>query len=122
MMAYFGLTQNSEQSLSTRLRYLSQVPIYGTNSSSRTYSGVSIPRQRISFESLRLLRPGDWIYHVNHSYGDIEHSGMFVDWLDRKRHIALMLSYGGEGRRKPGRYRPYDITHTYRIIRPTGAK
>ena len=79
-------------------------------------------RKKGPYAPLGLLRPGDWIYHVNHSYGDIEHSGMFVDWLDRKRHIALMLSYGGEGRRKPGRYRPYDITHTYRIIRPTGGK
>jgi hypothetical protein len=79
-------------------------------------------RKKGPYASLDLLRPGDWIYHVNHSYGEIEHSGMFVDWLDRKRRIALMLSYGGEGRRKPGRYLPYDISHTYRIIRPTGAK
>jgi hypothetical protein len=74
------------------------------------------------YAAMRLLRPGDWVYHVNHSYGDIEHSGIFVEWLDRKRCIALMLSYGGEGRRRPGRYRPYDITHTYRIIRPLGEK
>jgi hypothetical protein len=73
------------------------------------------------YARLSRLRPGDWIYHVNHAYGDIEHSGMFVDWIDPKRRIALMLSYGGEGRRRPGRYRPYDITHTYRIIRPKGA-
>jgi hypothetical protein len=92
----------------------------GYRKSGRTILFAS--RKKGPYASLGLLRPGDWIYHVNHSYGDIEHSGMFVDWLDRKRHIALMLSYGGEGRRKPGRYRPYDITHTYRIIRPTGAK
>ena len=72
------------------------------------------------YADLSLLRPGDWIYHVNHSYHNIEHSGMFIGWIDRSRNRALMLSYGGEGRRKPGRYRPYDITHTYRIIRPGG--
>jgi hypothetical protein len=70
------------------------------------------------YAPLSLLKPGDWIYHVNHSYGDIEHSGMFVGWADRKRNRALMLSYGGERRRQPGRYRLYDVTHTYTIIRP----
>ena len=29
--------------------------------------------------------PGDWLYYVNHSYGDIEHSGVFVDWTDYAR-------------------------------------
>ncbi len=70
------------------------------------------------YARLSHLRPGDWIYHINHSYGGIEHSGMFIRWYDRGRNRALMLSYGGEGRRQPGRYRVYDITHTYRIIRP----
>ncbi|WP_457608241.1 hypothetical protein [Nitratifractor sp.] len=92
------------------------------------YSRAGFPRSRRRvlfagalrgpYADLSLLRPGDWIYHINHSYHGIEHSGMFVAWLDRKHHKALMLSYGGEGRRRPGRYRPYDITHTYRIIRP----
>ena len=79
---------------------------------------VFASRKRGPYAKLSTLRPGDWIFHVNHSYGGIEHSGMFVDWLDRKQGRALMLSYGGEGRRRPGRYRPYDIHHTYTIIRP----
>ncbi len=74
------------------------------------------------YADLNLLQPGDWIFHVNHSYGGIEHSGMFIAWLDRRRQRALMLSYGGENRRQPGRYRPYDITHTYQIIRPGGKR
>ena len=89
-------------------------------------SGYDAQNRRVIFRSkksgpyadLNPLRPGDWIFHVNHSYGDIEHSGMFIAWIDRRRHQALMLSYGGENRRQPGRYRPYDITHTYQIIRP----
>jgi len=89
-------------------------------------AGYDAKNRRVIFRSkksgpyadLNPLRPGDWIFHVNHSYGDIEHSGMFIAWIDRRRHRALMLSYGGENRRQPGRYRPYDITHTYQIIRP----
>lgn len=70
------------------------------------------------YANLSILQSGDWIYHINHSYNDIEHSGMFITWLDRAKNLALMLSYGGERRKEPARYRPYDITHTYYIIRP----
>ncbi len=93
-------------------------------------AGYGPGKRRVLFRSrkagpyadLNLLQPGDWIFHVNHSYGNIEHSGIFIAWLDRRRHRALMLSYGGENRRQPGRYRSYDITHTYQIIRPGGKR
>ncbi len=94
-----------------------------------TRAGYPAPRRTVIFASSKrgpyasaaLLRPGDWIYHVNRSYHGVEHSGMFIAWIDRARRKALMLSYPGEGRRRPGRYRVYDITQTYRIIR-IGAK
>ncbi len=63
------------------------------------------------------LQPGDWLYYVNHSYGDIEHSGLFVGWVHRARMQGLILSYGGEHRNKPGRYRVYDLQSVYRIMR-----
>ncbi|MDY0401985.1 hypothetical protein [Sulfurovum sp.] len=64
-----------------------------------------------------LLQPGDWLYFMNHSYYNVEHSGMFIAWIDRGRNIALILSYAGEHRREPARYKPYDISHTYTILR-----
>ena len=64
------------------------------------------------------LRPGDWVYYVNHSYDDIEHSGLFIDWIDYKKRDALILSYAGEGRKSPARYQSYDLSHVYRIMRP----
>lgn len=64
------------------------------------------------------IQAGDWLYHINHSYHDVEHSGIFVYWIDQPKRIALMLSYGGERRNKPGRYRPYDLSHVFTIIRP----
>ncbi len=70
------------------------------------------------YAKLSAVRPGDWIYHVNHSYHNVPHSGMFIGWIDAEKHQAVMLSYGGERRHKPGRYRVYDITHTYTIMRP----
>ena len=64
------------------------------------------------------LRPGDWVYYVNHSYDDIEHSGLFIDWIDYNKRDALILSYPGERSQRPARYESYDLSHVYRIMRP----
>jgi hypothetical protein len=70
------------------------------------------------YANISQIQPGDWLYYINHSYGGVEHSGMFIDWIDRDRKQGLILSYGGERRNKPGRYRPYDLRSVYQIIRP----
>lgn len=64
------------------------------------------------------IQAGDWLYYVNHSYRGIEHSGLFIGWIDRANNQALILSYAGEHRHEPARYRVYDISHTYNIMRP----
>ncbi|MBX7153289.1 DUF2914 domain-containing protein [bacterium] len=64
------------------------------------------------------ITKGDWLYYVNHSYGNIEHSAIFVDWLDYENKVGLMLSYGGENRHEPARYLPYDLSSVYGITRP----
>lgn len=63
------------------------------------------------------LRVGDWIYHINHSYNNIEHSGMFIGWVDKNRNLGLTLSYAGEGRKEPARYKVYDLSSVYNIMR-----
>ncbi len=64
-----------------------------------------------------LLQAGDWIYHVNHSYHGIEHSGMFIGWVDKTQHLGLTLSYAGEDRKEPARYKVYDLSSVYQITR-----
>lgn len=64
------------------------------------------------------IEPGDWLYFVNHSYGDIEHSAIFVAWTDEEKKIALTVSYVGGDHRKPAAYKKFDIGHIYNIIRP----
>jgi hypothetical protein len=64
-----------------------------------------------------LIQHGDFLYYVNHSYGDVEHSAIFVDWLDYQSKTALMLSYAGERREQPAHYKPYELTNVYQIIR-----
>ncbi len=64
------------------------------------------------------IQAGDWLYFINHSYNDVPHSGIFVRWVDKEKRVASILSYGGESRKKPGRYRDYDLSHVYNIMRP----
>ena len=89
---------------------------YGTNKKIVYKSKKSGPYADVS-----KIKPGDWIYYVNHSYGGVEHSGIFVYWKDYKKKIGVTLSYGGEKRNEPGRYLPYDLKSVYYITR-AGAK
>lgn len=62
---------------------------------------------------------GDWLYYINHGYNGVEHSGLFVGWVDKPAKQALILSYAGQNRREPARYRVYDLSNVYQIMRPT---
>ncbi len=63
------------------------------------------------------IRAGDWLYYINHAYHNIEHSGMFIGWINEKRRQGLIMSYAGEGRAEPARYKIYDLSHVYHIMR-----
>lgn len=63
------------------------------------------------------IQPGDWLYYVNHSYNDVEHSGLFIGWTDKAKREALIFSYAGEGRKDPARFGVYHIDQVYNIMR-----
>lgn len=65
------------------------------------------------------IEVGDWLYYINHGYNGVEHSGLFVGWVDKRAKQALILSYAGENRREPARYRVYDLSNVYQIMRPS---
>ncbi len=69
------------------------------------------------YANINLIKPGDWLYYVNHSYGNVEHSGIFVSWEDKAKKIALILSYVGGSRKSSGRYSTYKIDNVYKITR-----
>ncbi len=69
------------------------------------------------YANISRFLPGDWLYFINLSYRNIQHSSIFVRWIDYDKKIALMISYPGENRRKPGRYRKYKLSKVYNIIR-----
>ena len=64
------------------------------------------------------IEVGDWLYYINHGYNGVEHSGLFVGWVDERAKQALILSYAGENRHEPARYRVYDLSNVYQIMRP----
>ena len=69
------------------------------------------------FADNKAIQPGDWLYFINHSYGDVEHSGIFIGWIDENYTKALVSSYAGGNKPVPGRYRIYDLSQVFNIVR-----
>ena len=70
--------------------------------------------------NLKSIQPGDFLSYVNHSFNGIKHTAIFVDWIDFDRKIGLMLSYAGQNRKEPARYKPYDLSDVYYVARARG--
>lgn len=64
------------------------------------------------------IKPGDWLYLINHAYNNFEHSGIFVAWTNKKKKEALLISYHGENKNRPARFKTYILKSVYNIIRP----
>ncbi len=73
--------------------------------------------RRTPYADASLLRPGDWVFFINHSFGDVTHSAIFVAWIDERARTALMVSYPGGNRADPGRFGEYELTNVYRLVR-----
>ena len=69
------------------------------------------------YVSIDSIKPGDWLYYINHSYRGIGHSGIFVYWVDKAKKIGVTLSYTGRYKRKPGKYKEYDLKDVFFIVR-----
>jgi hypothetical protein len=64
------------------------------------------------------IQPGDWLYFINYSFKESDHSGIFVEWTDFERKRGVVLSYVGGRKKTPGNYRIYNLKNVYYIIRP----
>ncbi len=73
------------------------------------------------YANLDQIRPGDWLYIVNHPESTPvgTHSVLFVGWEDRSSGYARVIEHPGWGAATTGRERSYDVSRTYRIVRPT---
>jgi hypothetical protein len=70
------------------------------------------------YTEIEVITPGDWLYFINHSYNDVEHSAIFVDWIDYDSKVALTIAYSGGNKNVPGRYKTYELSSVYNIMRP----
>jgi len=69
------------------------------------------------YANTKIIKPGDWLYFINSSYHNSEHSAIFIKWINYRKRIARMISYQGEGKRKPARYKNYTLHRVYNIMR-----
>ncbi len=69
------------------------------------------------YANTNLIQAGDWLYYINHSYKNIDHSGIFIHWIDKDQKIALILSYTGRYKRKPATYKTYKLDNVFFITR-----
>ncbi|MEM9864230.1 MAG: hypothetical protein AAF938_21705 [Myxococcota bacterium] len=102
-------------------RYLSEVYARAGHSGWRRRTIVYRAEKNGPYANLDLIRPGDWLYIVTDPTSDpvFTHSVMFVGWQDRARGYARTISHAGWGPPRTGRESSYDVSRTYRIIRPT---
>lgn len=70
------------------------------------------------FADVTVIQPGDWLYFINHSYSEVDHSGIFVEWIDIEKKTGVIMSYVGGKRKSPATYKIYDLKNVYYIIRP----
>lgn len=64
-----------------------------------------------------IIQAGDWLYFVNHSFSESEHSAIFVSWIDEDKKEALMVNYVGGNKKKPGTYKRFILDEVYNVFR-----
>lgn len=74
-------------------------------------------KKRGPYADTDLIQPGDWLYFINHSYHNIDHSVIFVGWLDKENKLGLTIGYEGRYHKKPGRYKVYNLKDVFFITR-----
>lgn len=74
-------------------------------------------KQAGPYTDISAIEPGDWLYFINHSYNNVEHSAIFIEWIDINAKLALTVAYSGGNKTVPGRYKTYDLSSVYNIMR-----
>jgi hypothetical protein len=116
-----GMMSRGETVRGSCYAYLSEVFERAGHEGWRTRTVVYQAGPNGPYADLDLIRPGDWLYIVNDpdSTPVGTHSVLFVGWEDRASGYARTISHAGwAAGASPGRESHYDVTRTYRIIRP----
>lgn len=115
-----GMMARNEVVNGSCYRYLSEVFARAGHDHWRQRQGVFSGNRNGPYADLDLIRPGDWLYIVNHPERTPvgTHSVLFVGWEDRASGYARVIEHSGWGSASAGNERGYDVSRTYRIIRP----
>jgi hypothetical protein len=116
-----GMMARGETVRGSCYAYLSEVFDRAGHEGWRTRTVVYQAGPNGPYADLDLIRLGDWLYIVNNpdSTPVGTHSVLFVGWEDRASGYARTISHAGwAAGASPGRESHYDISRTYRIIRP----
>ena len=65
-----------------------------------------------------IFRPGDFLSYSRDDSGSWVHSAIFVDWTNREKGVALMLSYPGAKKPVPALYVRNALDRVFRVVRP----
>lgn len=74
--------------------------------------------QKGTFADIGLICPGDWLYFLNQNYSGIEHSAIFIGWINKEKRIAKTLDYVCEKSHQVGKYTRHQLLYVYNIIQP----
>lgn len=116
-----GMMARNETVRGSCYRYLSEVFARAGHEGWRTRTIVHSSRREGPYANLDLIRPGDWLYIVNHPETTPmgTHSVLFVGWEDRASGYARVIEHSGwYAGPSAGQERGYDVSRTYRIVRP----
>lgn len=116
-----GMMSRGETVRGSCYAYLSEVFDRAGHDGWRTRAVVFQGSPNGPYADLDLIRPGDWLYIVNNPDATPvgTHSVLFVGWEDRANGYARTISHAGwAAGASPGRESHYDVTRTYRVIRP----
>lgn len=116
-----GMMSRNETVRGSCYAYLSEVFSRAGHEGWRTRTIVHRSGREGPYANLDLIRPGDWLYIVNHPEATPvgTHSVLFVGWEDRARGYARVIEHSGWGAGpSAGQERGYDVSRTYRIVRP----
>jgi hypothetical protein len=92
--------------------------VYNRSGFSNEKETIFRSRKKGPYASSSVVKPGDWIYHINHQFSNSEHSAIFICWKDFSKKIAITLSYVGMNRNAPGHFGEYHLDNIYSIFRP----
>lgn len=120
-----GMMSRNETVRGSCYAYLSEVFARAGHEGWRTRTIVHRSGREGPYANLDLIRPGDWLYIVNHPEATPvgTHSVLFVGWEDRASGYARVIEHSGWGAGpSAGQERGYDVSRTYRIVRPILAR